>query len=191
MNSLLERVMPDAISLIRMDHTHVLASFHQYRSNSAPRVKQGLVESVCLALEVHAQLEEEIFYPALRAVTDVDFLAEAPAEHDAMRHLMTRLRGLSPTDPAFDEAFHALMRQVMHHVAEEETKLLPQAERLLGDRLAELGGKMARRRLALMAPRTGEMARSMVRALPATSLALAAGLLAGGLLLGHRAGTRR
>lgn len=191
MNALLERVSPYATNLIRVDHSHVLASFHQYRTTSAPRVKQGLVNTVCLALEVHAQLEEEIFYPAMRAVTDLDFLRNAPGEHDEMRRLITRLRAMASTDAAYDETFMTLMRDVMHHVADEETRLLPEAERLLQGRLGELGAKMTRRRLALMVPRTGAIVSNMAKAMPATSIALVAGVLAGGVLLGNRAWARR
>jgi hemerythrin superfamily protein len=191
MNAIIERVSPDATSMIRMDHTHVLASFHQYQTNSAPRVKKGLVNTVCLALEIHAQLEEEIFYPALRSVSDSEFLHKAVPEHNEMRRLITQLRNMEPTDPRYDDTFMELMRDVMHHVADEETMALPEAERLLHDRLGELGAKMTRRRLQLMAPRTGAMATNMARAMPATSIALAAGLMAGGMLLGNRLLSRR
>ena len=186
MNALLEKVSPSATGLIRMDHAHVLASFHQFTPGSSPRVKQGLVNTVCLALEVHAQLEEEIFYPAMRGISESEFLHEAVPEHDEMRRLITQLRTLEPSDPRYDETFMTLMRDVMHHVAEEETTLLPEAERLLAPRLSELGARMMQRRLQLMAPRTGAIASNMLRAMPATSIALAAGLLAGGVLLGNR-----
>lgn len=185
MNALLERVAPSATTQIRADHAHVLASFHQYQPQTSPRARQGLVNTVCLALEVHAQLEEEIFYPAVRAVSENDFLRRAVPEHNEMRRLITQLRSMAPTDPQYDSTFMELMRDVMHHVADEETTALPEAERLLDQRLGELGARMARRRLELMAPRTGAMAGNMARALPATSIALAAGLMAGGMLVGR------
>ncbi|MEJ7930322.1 hemerythrin domain-containing protein [Ramlibacter sp. AN1015] len=186
MNALLERVSPFATSMIRTDHAHVLTTFHQYQISSPARVKQGLVNTICLSLEVHAQLEEEIFYPALRSVSDSEFLHKAVPEHNEMRRLITQLRSMEPTDTRYDECVMELMRDVMHHVADEETIALPEAERVMPERLAELGAKMARRRLALMAPRTGAMTTNMVRAMPASSIALAAGLMAGGVLLGNR-----
>jgi hemerythrin superfamily protein len=191
MNALIERVSPYATHMIRMDHSHVLASFHQYTPDTAPRVKQGLVNTVCLALEVHAQLEEEIFYPAMRSVSQSEFLQKAVPEHNEMRRLITQLRAMQPTDAAYDSTFMELMRDVMHHVADEETTVLPEAERLLHDRNGELGARMTRRRMALMAPRTGDMAANMVKAMPSTSIALAAGLMAGGVLLGSRIFSRR
>jgi hemerythrin superfamily protein len=185
MNALIERVSPSATTQIRTDHAHVMAAFHQYQPQASPRAKQGLVNTVCLALEVHAQLEEEIFYPALRAVSENDFLRRAVPEHNEMRRLITLLRSMAPTDPQYDDTFMELMRDVMHHVADEETIALPEADRLLDVRTRELGARMTRRRLELMAPRSGALAGNMARALPATSIALAAGVMAGGLLVGR------
>jgi hypothetical protein len=83
------------------------------------------------------------------------------------------------------------MHTVLHHVADEETRLLPDAERLLGEALGELGARMTKRRLHLMAPRAGEVARTTVRALPATPMLLAVGALAAGAcLLRRNSGSR-
>ncbi|AEG94878.1 hemerythrin domain-containing protein [Ramlibacter tataouinensis] len=190
MTTVLDRLSPYATNMIRMDHTHVLATFHQYKTTSAPRVKQGLAGTICLALEIHAQLEEEIFYPALRAVTDNEALRKAVPEHNEMKRLIAQLRAMQPTDARYDDTLMELMRDVMHHVADEETTILPEAERLLQDRLGELGRKMTQRRLALLAPRSGRLAADMARAMPASSMALVAGVVAGGLLLGNRLARR-
>jgi hemerythrin superfamily protein len=186
MNPTFEKLVPYVTNMIRLDHTHVLATFHQYKTTSKPRVKQGLVNTVCLALEIHAQLEEEIFYPAVRAVTENEVIRKSVPEHDEMRRLIAQLRRMEPTDAAYDETFMALMRDVMHHVADEETVLLPEAERLLHDRLGELGLQMTKRRMALVAPRSGAIAVNMARAAGPSSLALVAGAVAGGLWLGAR-----
>ncbi|HWI34823.1 MAG TPA: hemerythrin domain-containing protein, partial [Burkholderiales bacterium] len=79
-----------------------------------------------------------------------------------------------------------LMREVMHHVADEETVLLPQAERVLGERVGELGAKFMKRRLQLMAPHAGEMTRAKARAFPKANLFVLAGALVGGALLFQR-----
>jgi hemerythrin superfamily protein len=163
MNQLLSRISPSVTNMIRMDHTHVLTTFHQYESDASARVKKGLVDQVCVALEIHAQLEEEIFYPALRAVADTEFVRKSVPEHDEMRRLISQLRKREPADAGFDETFYQLMNTVMHHVADEETLLLPAAERVLADQLGELGMRMTKRRLQLAAPRTGEIAGSMAR----------------------------
>jgi hemerythrin superfamily protein len=176
MNQLLSQLSPTVTNMIRMDHTHVLTTFHQYETDSSPRVKKGLVDSVCVALEIHTQLEEEIFYPALRPVAEETIRKSVP-EHDEMRRLMAQLRKLEPGDPAYDETFYQLMNRVIHHFADEETLLLPAAERLLADQLAELGGRMTKRRLQLAAPRTGEIAGGMVRSVGAGTLVAGAGAL--------------
>jgi len=192
MNQLLSRLSPNITDMIRMDHTHVLSNFHQYRADSAPRVKKGLVDSICVALEIHAQLEEEIFYPALRAVADTEFIQKSVPEHDQMRRLITQLRNLEPGHPTYDETFFELMNKLMHHVADEETLLLPVAERVLAERLGELGTQMTKRRLQLAAPRTGEIAGSMARSMTPGGLVVGAGaLLACSYLLSRPRGLRR
>lgn len=182
MTKLTDAFFPSAINMIRLDHTHVIATFHQYEVDSRPVVKRGLVNTACTALEIHAQLEEEIFYPAVRALTDNDTLRKSVPEHDEMRQLIGRLRGMEPTDKAYDDTFMALMRDVLHHVADEETVLLPEAERLLPERLNELGAAMTRRRLELSVPRTGEIAGNMVRAMPGSTAALVGAAVSGACL---------
>ena len=176
MNSAFKTFMPRATNMIRLDHTHVTATFHQYRIADRPSVKRGLVDQICIALEIHAQLEEEIFYPAVRAVTDNPTIQKSVPEHDEMRRLIATLRGMSPTDVRFDDTVMELMRDVLHHVADEETVLLPEAERLLTDQLESLGARMTRRRLELVGPRSFDIASSMARSVAPSSIAV--GLLA-------------
>ena len=177
MNTLLNRISPSVTNMIRMDHAHVLTTFHQYEADASPRVRKGLVDQVCVALEIHAQLEEEIFYPALRAVAETDFVRKSVPEHDEMRRLVNQLRRLEPADAGYDETFYQLMNNVMHHVADEETLLLPAAERVLADQLGDLGARMTKRRLQLAAPRTGEIAGSMARSMSASAVVAGAGAL--------------
>jgi hypothetical protein len=134
---------------------------------------------------VHAQIEEEIFYPAMGSV-DTALVGKLIPEHDKMRSLIGALRGMEPDDAQYDSIVMELMREVMHHVAEEETVLLPEAERVLGERLGELGGRMLKRRLQLMAPHAGELTRHKARALPKSNLAVMAGALIGAAFLFNR-----
>lgn len=182
MNRLIEGLYPNAVNMIRLDHAHVLSTFHQFDVDARPITKRGLVNTACAALEIHAQLEEEIFYPALRTVLVSDTLQESPAEHDEMRALIRRLRGLQPEDDGYDDVFMELMRKVLHHVADEETQLLPAAQRLMPERLNELGGRMTRRRMELTVPRAGEIAGNMVRAMPGSTLALVTAAVSGACL---------
>lgn len=186
---LISRLSPSATTMIRMDHTHALATFHQYRIDATPEKKQAIAETLCLALEIHARLEEEIFYPATRSF-DPDLVDKSVPEHNEMRRLIAQLRQTRPQDQAFDTTLMELMRNVMRHVADEETMLLPDAERVLGERrLAELGAEMTRRRFELAGPRAGEIAVGTVRTFPAAMLAISGVLVLGALLVG-RAFTR-
>jgi hemerythrin superfamily protein len=184
MTSILSRMSPSITNMIRLDHTHVLSTFHQYEVDTSPRIKKGLVDTICVSLEIHAQLEEEIFYPALRAIAETDVVQKSPAEHNQMRQLISQLRNLHAGDAKYDETFFQLMNVVMHHVADEETLLLPTAERVLADRLGELGAEMTKRRMQLAVPRSGEIAGGMARSMSTGTLLVAAGtLLAGGYLM--------
>jgi hypothetical protein len=189
MNAVVNRMTPTITTMIRMDHSHVLALFHRYRPDTPVGRKRALIANACLALETHAQLEEEIFYPALRTVLTGDqTLEKSEPEHNEMRNLITDLRGRvggeGAIDASVDDRFMDLMRVVIHHVADEETRLLPAAERLLTDQLARLGGEMTRRRIELLRPHAAEIAATTVRSFPAGAAAGAALITAGAVALG-------
>lgn len=173
MTSLVSAMMPSATNMIRLDHTHVLSTFHQFKPDAPARVKKGLVNTICTSLEVHAQLEEEIFYPAVREVCDDERIRESMAEHNEMKRLIRLLRQMEPEAIDYDETVMALMRDVIHHVADEETIVIPAAEKKLRDELGDLGARMTKRRLQLVAPRTGEIALDMGRAVSGNTAALA------------------
>jgi hypothetical protein len=185
---MLDRITPNVTRQIRMDHRHVMAVYRRYRPHLSAAKKRALVDTICVALEVHAQLEEEIFYPALHErMADSAVIARSRPEHDEMRRLIATLRLLQPGHEDFDLSFQALMRNVIHHVADEETVLLPGAEMAIPERLDELGARMAERRAQLVAPRAGEMASNVVHAMPSGLMVmLAAGLGFGAALLWRR-----
>lgn len=155
-----KKLSPTITDMIRFDHSHVLVSFHQYTAGATPKVKKALAETIASALEIHATLEEEIFYPAMRGIdSDEPVLLKSVPEHNEMRRLISELRATPPGDVRHDQLLQQLMRDVIHHVADEETVLLPQAERLLSkDRLSELGADMTKRRLELAGPKAGKLA---------------------------------
>jgi len=190
MNTLVNRVTPSITTMIRMDHSHVLALFHRYRPDISASRKRALVTNACLALEVHAQLEEELFYPELRPMmSDDPIFQKSEPEHAEMRRLVGELRERSADatvgDLPYDDKFLDLMRIVIHHVADEETTLLPMAERLLGtERLSELGAQMTRRRVELIKPHAGEFAATAARSFPVGAAAGAALLAAGAIAIG-------
>jgi hemerythrin superfamily protein len=182
----LSKLSPPITDMIRMDHSHVLLSFHQYTAGARPRVKKALTEGICTALEIHATLEEEIFYPVLRQLDGADsVIQKSVPEHDDMRRLIAELRASPEPDAEHDRLLMELMQKVIHHVADEETVLLPRAEKLLDqDRLSELGTQMTKRRLQLAAPKAGTLVASNVVGFSGSTTALVLAL-AGGLLAGR------
>jgi len=177
--TMMEKMSASATSMIRADHTHVVSTFHQFRAETPHRRKEAIVETVCLALDVHTKIEEEIFYPALREVApENDALEKSVPEHDEIRRLVARLREMRAGNPDYDRTFMELMREVMHHVADEETILLPLAEQRLADRLGELGAQMTKRRLELSAPKVPAMLWNTAQAMPMRGLWLTAGVVA-------------
>jgi hemerythrin superfamily protein len=151
---------PSITDMIRFDHSHVNLTSHQYVVTKKPAVKKALAETICDALDIHATLEEEIFYPALRELgLGGAALSKSVPEHMDMRKLIARIRRTDASTVQYDELFSELMRDVMHHVADEETILLPEAERVMTrHRLNELGVQMTKRRLELLAPKAGKAA---------------------------------
>ena len=174
----LNKLSPSITDMIRFDHSHVNVTFHQYVTTKKTTVKKALAETICDALEIHATLEEEIFYPNLRSLNSADAtLLKAPAEHDEMRRVIGELRATSPDDLRYDGLVHELMCDVMHHAADEETKLLPMAERLISaERLNELGGQMTRRRLQLLKPKVGKIAANTAVGFSGSTTAIVVGL---------------
>lgn len=174
------RASPEITTLIRLDHSHVLSAFRRYRSRSSPARKRAIATHVCLALQIHAQLEEEIFYRALfEAGVSTEVLDKSVNDHEEMRSLINVLRATAAEDPGHDEAFARLIRAVIHHVAEEETVLLPLAEAKLQHRLRELGWKMIVRRVELLKPHAGEVASTAALTFPVATAVAAVGVCAG------------
>lgn len=182
----LKNISPSITDMIRFDHSHVMLTSHQYVVTKKAAVRKALAETICDALEIHATLEEEIFYPALRQLgLGGATLAKSVPEHLEMRAMIAKLRAADPATPPYDQMFSELMRDVMHHVADEETVLLPEAERMLSKtRLNELGVQMSKRRLQLLAPKAGRVARNTAVGFSSSTTAVVLGAVSA-LLLGR------
>ncbi|MFL6673381.1 MAG: hemerythrin domain-containing protein [Massilia sp.] len=187
----LKQLSPTITDMIRFDHSHVLVTFHQYTKDKKPTVKKALAETICSALEIHAALEEEIFYPVLRQLDgDQPFMRKAVPEHDEMRRIIAELRRTDAADPEHDRLINELMRDVMHHVADEETEALPRAELMLDKRdLSELGAEMTRRRMQLVTPQAGKIARNTFLGFSGSTAAMVVGVASA--LFAVRAFTRK
>jgi hemerythrin superfamily protein len=148
-------VAQDAVALIKADHREVEKLFNEFEDagDRAYKSKQQLVEQIIKELEVHATIEEEIYYPAVEAKAKKDgkeLVAEAVEEHHVVKVLLGELATMSAEDDAFDAKVTVLIENVRHHVEEEEEELLPQSEEILGDEeLARLGEAMAARKQQL------------------------------------------
>jgi hemerythrin superfamily protein len=175
----LKKLSPTITDMIRFDHSHTLVTFHQYTADAKPKVKKALADTIGSALGIHATLEEEIFYPAMRGIDGGEpVLLKSVPEHNEMRRLIGELRDTPPTDVRHDQLLQELMRDVIHHVADEETVLLPHAERLLSkDRLSELGAEMTRRRVELVGPKAGKLAIDTAIGFSGSTTALVIGVL--------------
>lgn len=145
----------DALDLLRADHVRVKSLFRDFerlRDDTADDGHQRtaeLVDDICYELTVHSMIEEEIFYPALRATSDdLELLDEADIEHAGARELITQLEIMYPGDDHFNATVTVLGEEVEHHIDKEESKLFAVA-RASGIDLHALGQQLSARRQAL------------------------------------------
>lgn len=146
-------VASDAITLLTADHEEVRELFEEYEELVADRAseedKQELVQQICTMLTIHADLEEEILYPAARTVIDApEQLDEAVVEHATFRGLIEQLQQSSPDEELYDAKVKVLGEYVEHHVGEEESELFPALREAEVD-LDALGAELAERRQEL------------------------------------------
>jgi hemerythrin superfamily protein len=131
----------DAIALLKTDHRKVKNLFARYESAGNFPTKQLIAEQVFTELELHAQLEEHVFYPAYEAMTGkhgTQLVADSRLAHEHVRELMIELQGIDLDEAEFEVKFHELMGIVREHVAEEENAMFPEAEQMLADQLEDL-----------------------------------------------------
>jgi hemerythrin superfamily protein len=143
----------DAIQLLKADHRQVEQWFEQFEKSRSDDKKRELAQNICKALTVHAQIEEEIFYPAfLEATDDTDMHHEAEVEHDGAKKLIAQIEGSGPEDDYFDARVTVLSEMIKHHVKEEEQRdgMFAKARKSDMD-LAELGERLMARKEELMA----------------------------------------
>ena len=145
---------PDAIKLLTTDHREVKALFQQYQElvddDAEDDERHPIAQQICLLLTVHAQIEEEIFYPAAKeAIDESDLVDEAAVEHASAKDLIAQLEESDPSDELFDAKVKVLGEYIDHHVKEEEKQMFPQA-RKAGLDLKAMGEQLAERKRQLM-----------------------------------------
>src|SRR3982751_40202 len=145
-----------ALDLLEEDHQEVDGFFDEYETLEDAGEKEKMASKICLALTVHTQIEEEIFYPAAReAIEKAELIDEAIVEHAAAKQLIAEIEEMNAGEELYDAKVKVLGEQVRHHVEEEEGELFPEIESSELD-LEALGRKMAERKAALLKQTTTE-----------------------------------
>ena len=142
----------DALTLLRTDHRNVQQMFDQFEKTRSGDRKKALADKICMELTVHAQIEEEIFYPAAReAIREKGLIAEATVEHQSAKDLIAQIEG-GGGDEMWEAKVTVLGEYIKHHVKEEQNELFAQVRKTKLDTRA-LGEQLQARKMELM----GEM----------------------------------
>lgn len=110
----------DATHILAADHRAVEALFEEFEKASGTERKAKIADQICTELKIHAQIEEEVFYPALKGKIDDDLLKEAYVEHDGAKILINEIVAAGPADEFFEAKVTVLSEEIKHHVKEEE-----------------------------------------------------------------------
>jgi len=152
------RAAKDACDLLDADHRAVKKMFKEFeeltqsRARSAAQKKMEMARQICMELTVHAQLEEEIFYPAVRAaIKDTDLLDEAEVEHQSAKDLIAQIQAAGEPDDKFEAKVKVLGEYIDHHVKEEKNEMFPKARAARKLDLIALREQMEARKEELMA----------------------------------------
>jgi hemerythrin superfamily protein len=139
-----------AISVIKADHDRLKELFSEYESSDKSAEKKRIVEDTLKILKLHAAMEEEIFYPAVRPHVGVQMMNEADEEHHVARVLIAELDAQAGDPGHLDAKFTVLAENIRHHINEEEEQVLPKAQEMsvdferLGREMIALRGELLR-----------------------------------------------
>jgi hemerythrin superfamily protein len=141
----------DILNLLCADHQHVIQLFREFRhikDHCSLEAKEALVQEICGSLLLHTELEEEVFYPAVREVLQDDMLMdEAEFEHATAKDVIEELQALNPSHPSYNAKVVVLGENIERHMREEETVVFPKVKKSRLD-LHALGGEMTHLRAA-------------------------------------------
>ena len=142
----------DAVALLKQDHRTVEQLFDDFEQADSDQM-QVIAERVCQLLTVHAQVEEEILYPAAKEAFDdeeeLSLVNEANVEHQTAKDLIAKIEGMSPEDESFKATVKVLSEYIKHHVKEEEGELFPALKKTELD-LKDMGAQLHDRKMSLM-----------------------------------------
>ncbi|MFN3493484.1 MAG: hemerythrin domain-containing protein [Hydrogenophaga sp.] len=155
------RTEADACTLLDNDHKAVKKMFKAYeelmpsKARGVAQKKLELAREICRALTVHATIEEEIFYPALRnALKETDLLAEAEVEHATAKDLISQIEAMAEVDEMFDAKVTVLGEYIDHHVKEEKNEMFPKARAAKSLDLVAMRDELQARKEELMSTET-------------------------------------
>lgn len=136
----------EATSLLRADHKLVDSLFKEYEKARSSTKKKALVAQICQELTIHAQIEEEIFYPQVKeALKDKELIPEATVEHATLKDLIAQIEDAEPDEELYDAKVKVLSEYVKHHVKEEQNEIFPKVKESKLD-LHELGAQLEQRK---------------------------------------------
>ena len=153
------RRKPDALRMLKDDHDKVKDLFEKFQNaRRDENRKSEIAQTICKELTVHTQLEEEIFYPAVRAaINDDDVMNEAAVEHGSAKELIAEIEKMSPDEYMFDAKVKVLGEFVNHHIREEQNEMFPQVRKTDLD-LNALAERMRSRKQQLVGDEEAEAA---------------------------------
>jgi hemerythrin superfamily protein len=141
----------DAVAMLKADHKKVSGLFADFEKTRSAARKKSLVAQICSELTVHTTLEEEIFYPAVKAaLKDHELVPEANVEHASVKDLIAQVKDAEPDGEMYDARVKVMGEFVKHHVKEEQTEMFPKAGKTKLD-LVALGAQMRARKADLLA----------------------------------------
>jgi hemerythrin superfamily protein len=139
----------EATAILRADHKLVAGLFADFEKAESADRKRKLAEEICRELTVHAQIEEEIFYPAIRGVLhdegEDELVPEATVEHQSLKQLIEDIENTETDDELFNARVKVLGEYVKHHVDEEQNEIFPKVRASDLD-MVELGAMLAQRK---------------------------------------------
>jgi hemerythrin superfamily protein len=139
----------DAVTLLMADHKKVKGLFKEFENAGSDARKAELVATICKELEVHMQIEEEIFYPSVKqALQDHEMVPEGEVEHASVKDLIAQVKGVKPGGDTYDARVKVMGELIEHHVKDEETEMFPAAKKSKLD-MDALGAQMSARKQEL------------------------------------------
>jgi hemerythrin superfamily protein len=158
--------MPNAITMLKSDHATVKRLMRELNDTSAPKQRQDLVATIEREVKTHAQIEEEVFYPAFKAAAEktenVGLFYEAAEEHHLVDIELPSLKAANPKSHEFEAKAKVLQDLLEHHIKEEENEMFAAARQLFSeDQLRELGDLMQTRKEMIQAMWENPLTRPM------------------------------